>query len=174
MRGSGIPVAARPLTPGEWRGLSAGLETALAAAGATPRIVGRPHPAARIAAAWRGSVPILARGDAIFWPGAPEELSGTAMATLQHELQHVLDYRIGRLTAARYLIDPREWVYDVAIDGAAAFDRLGAEQRATLAEHLWLSENGYRPASEIAALRAVVPWAAQAGGSLVLGAHDAA
>ena len=138
-----------------------------------PRIVAHPHPAARLAAIWRGAVPILARGDTIFWPGSPDELFGTAIATLQHELQHVLDYRTGRLSAARYLIDPREWVYDVAIDRTAAFDRLGAEQRATLAEHLWLAENGYRPAFEIAALRAVIPWAAQTG-SPAVGVHGAA
>lgn len=85
------------------------------------------------------------------------------MATLQHELQHVLDYRSGRLTAARYLMDPREWVYGVAVDSSASFDRLGAEQRATLAERLWLAENGYRPASDVEGLRAAIPWAAQTG-----------
>ena len=131
------------------------------------------HPGARIAAAWRGAVPILTRGDAIFWPGAPADLSRgppVALATLQHELQHVLDYREGRLTAARYLVDPREWTYDVDHAGLD-FDRLGAEQRATLAEHLWLAENGYRSTAEVARLRATIPWASQVEGSLAVGSQ---
>ncbi len=161
-----MAVAGRPLTVGEWRALSPGLEAALVASGARPRIVSVAHPAARIAAAWRGSVPILTRGDAIFWPGASPDLSKHGpgrLAILQHELQHVLDYRSGRLTAARYLGDPREWTYNVDDALSRGFDRLGAEQRATFAEHLWLAENGFRPASEVAVLRAVIPWAAQTG-----------
>lgn len=108
----------------------------------------------------------------IFWPGVAPDLSRVgpaALATLQHELQHVLDYRTGRLTAARYLVDPREWTYDVR--QAANFDRLGAEQRATLVEHLWLAENGFRPPDEVAELRSIIPWAAQADGSLTVGSH---
>jgi hypothetical protein len=161
-----MAIAGRPLTGGEWRALSLGLEAALLASGARPRIVSKAHPGARIAAAWRGSVPILTRGDAIFWPGAPPDLSEAGprgLAILQHELQHVLDYRSGRLTAARYLGDPREWTYGVEDAIPRGFDRLGAEQRATLAERLWLAENGFRPALEVAILRAVIPWAAQTG-----------
>ena len=157
----------RPLTDGEWRGLDPGLVAALEAAGARPAIGPRAHPAAKLSTLWRGATPILTRGDAVYWPGAPADLSSTGrpfdMATLQHELQHVLDYRTGRLTAARYLTDPREWTYSVEPTTATKFDRLGAEQRATLAERLWLAENGLRPASEVAVLRAVIPWAAQTG-----------
>ena len=112
----------------------------------------------------------------IFWPGAEPDLSRVgpaALATMQHELQHVLDYRTGRLTAARYLLDSREWTYDVR-DVGPNFNRLGAEQRATLVEHLWLAENGYRPTTEVADLRAIIPWAAQADGSLTVGSHAAA
>ena len=161
----------RPLAAGEWRALSAGLEAALASSGATPCIVAAAHPAARFAAVWRGSVAILTRGDAIFWPNAPPDLSECGpggLATLQHELQHVLDYRSGRVTAARYLSDPREWTYKLDRAASPAFDRLGAEQRATLVERLWLAENGHRPRSEIPALRAAIPWAAQVG-SLAVG-----
>jgi hypothetical protein len=157
----------RPLTDGEWRGLDPGLVAALEAAGACPVIVPLAHAAAKLSALWRGSTPILARGDALYWPGAPADLSTSGrpfdLAILQHELQHVLDYRVGRLTAARYLTDPREWTYSVEPTTATKFDRLGAEQRATLAERLWLAQHGLRAASEIAVLRAVIPWAAQTG-----------
>jgi hypothetical protein len=119
----------------------------------------------------------MTRGDAIYWPGAPPELSSSRnpfdMAILQHELQHVLDYRTGRLTAARYLTDPRAWTYDIEPTMDTLFEALGAEQRATLAERLWLASNGYRPAAEIAVLRAVIPWAAQTG-SVAVGAQGSA
>ena len=156
--------------------MSAGLEGALAGSGARPRIVANAHPAARIAAVWRGAVPILTRGDAVFWPGAPRDLSEAEprdLAILQHELQHVLDYRTGRLTAARYLSDPREWTYNIDDADPLVFDRLGAEQRATLVEHLWLAENGYRPRSEVTPLRATIPWA-QVVGSPAVGAQASA
>jgi hypothetical protein len=161
----------RPLTDGEWRGLDPGLVAALRDAGARPSIVPLAHPAARISVLWRRATPILARGDAVYWPGAAADLSSTGrpfdMAILQHELQHVLDYSSGRLTAARYLTDPREWLYAVEPAADTRFERLGAEQRATLAERLWLAENGFRPASEVAVLRAVIPWAAQTGSAAV-------
>ena len=120
----------------------------------------RPHPGARIAAAWRGEVPILTRGDLVFWPRAPADLSGTRMvAVLQHELQHVLDYATGRLTAWRYLGHPRHWSYAIDPAWMGDFDSLGAEQRAVLAERLWLAEAGLRPPAEIARLRSIIPWA---------------
>ncbi len=168
----------RLLTDGEWRGLDPGLVAALRDAGARPTIIPLAHPAARLSALWRGAAPILARGDAVFWPGAPADLSSTGrpldLAILQHELQHVLDYRTGRLTAARYLMDPREWVYAIEPTADMRFDRLGAEQRATLAERLWLAENGLRPTSDVAVLRALIPWAAQVDGSLAVGAQGSA
>ena len=81
------------------------------------------------------------------------------MAVLQHELQHVLDYATGWLTGRRYLGQPRHWSYAVPPGWTGGFDALGAEQRAVLAERLWLAEAGLRPDSEIARLRAVIPWA---------------
>jgi len=151
------------MTAREWRGLSAGLETALRGAGAEPLIVAAPHPGATIAAAWRGQVPILTRGDRIYWPNAPADLSGTgAMAVLQHELQHVLDYTTGWLTGRRYLGDPRHWSYAIDPGWIGDFATLGAEQRAVLTERLWLAEAGVRPRAEIAGLRAVIPWAREA------------
>ncbi len=93
---------------------------------------------------------------------------------MQHELQHVLDYRTGRLTGARYLLDPREWIYDLDDAKPLDFARLGAEQRASLAQRLWLAEHGYRPGADVAPLRATIPWAAQADGSLAVGAQASA
>jgi hypothetical protein len=161
----------RPLTPAEWQGLDRGLIRALRDAGAQPMLAAHAHPAARLSRVWRGAVPILTLGDTIYWPDAPPELSSSRrpsdMAILQHELQHVLDYRDGRLTAARYLSDPREWSYEIEPTVDTRFDSLGAEQRATLAERLWLAEHGFRPASGVAVLRAVIPWAVQTGSPAV-------
>ncbi|MHB8528176.1 MAG: hypothetical protein ACYC8V_01520 [Caulobacteraceae bacterium] len=82
------------------------------------------------------------------------------MAVLQHELQHILDYRAGRLTALRYLIDPREWVYRFDLSRERDWGALGAEQRASMAEALWLAERGLGAASALTALKRVIPWAA--------------
>ena len=152
----------RPLTDGEWGALSPGLATALRAAGAEPLVRAAAHPAARIAALWRGGVPILTRGDLIWWPRAAADLSAPglerAMAVLQHELQHVLDYRLGRLTALRYIVDPREWTYRWRLGGD--WSGYGAEQRAAIAESLWLMERGLSPGDDLEAVRQLVPWAA--------------
>jgi hypothetical protein len=155
----------RPLTPGEWRSLSRGLAEALRAAGATPLIVARTHPAARVSALWRGEPPIVARGDSIWWPDAPADFSNPwareAMAILQHELQHVLDYRLGFLTAARYLSNPRHWTYGWRPEDLGDWDGLGAEQHAAIAERLWRAEAAGLGA-EAAALRRAIPWAVAA------------
>lgn len=154
---------ARSLTPGEWRSLSGGLAAALRAAGARPSLRPAAHPAARLAAIWRRRTPILTRGDTIWWPAAPPDLSAAGrergMATLQHELQHVLDYRIGWLTAAGYLSSPRHWTYRWRLEDISDWDDLGAEQRASIAEQLWLIEHGYAPADDLPALRRLIPWA---------------
>ena len=81
------------------------------------------------------------------------------MATLQHELQHVLDYRTGWLTAAKYLSNPRHWTYRWRLDEASCWDELGAEQRASIAERLWLIEHGFAPAGDLPAMRGLIPWA---------------
>ena len=81
------------------------------------------------------------------------------MAILQHELQHVLDYRIGWLTAARYLTHPRHWTYDWRRATGLAWEELGAEQRASMAEAVWLMEHGRLDPVDLPALRRVVPWA---------------
>ena len=152
----------RDLTSGEWGALSVGLAKALRAAEARPCVVARAHPGARVAALWRGAVPVLTRGDQIWWPNAPPDFSAPGlergMAVLQHELQHVLDYRDGWLTAFTYLTDPRHWTYRWSLEDAV-WDELGAEQRASMAEQLWLIERGLAPAGELVALKKIIPWA---------------
>jgi hypothetical protein len=139
------------------------LTAALHAAGASPKLMPLAHPAARIAALWRGGVPILTRGDVIWWQAAPADLSARGrelgMATLQHELQHVLDYRTGHLTAVGYLTNPKHWIYHRRAEDARGWDELGAEQRASMAEQLWLVEHGFDGAHDGQALRHIIPWA---------------
>jgi hypothetical protein len=150
----------RWLTPGEWAELSEGLVRALVAARVTPLIVPRPHPVARLARVRFGSVPIMAIGRTIWWPNAPPDFAGTdAAAVLQHELQHVLDFAEGRLSVARYLLFPRNWSYRWNLNDGHSWDRLGAEQRASMAEALWRAERSPAAAELAAALRAVIPWA---------------
>ncbi|MGH6991916.1 MAG: hypothetical protein ACRED8_07435, partial [Caulobacteraceae bacterium] len=147
------------LTSAEWRELSDGLAVALNRAEVHPRIRGRAHPAAHIAALWRGSTPIMAVGRTLWWPNAAGDFAGTpSMAVLQHELQHLLDYAEGRLSVAGYLLRPRNWTYDFDLSSALDWNALGAEQRASLAEALWRSErNG--DAVTVARLRSLIPWA---------------
>lgn len=150
----------RNLTRAEWAALSSGLAGALHGAGIEPRIRARAYPAAYVAALWRGAPPIMAVGRTIWWPGAPADFSGeAAMAVVQHELQHVLDYAQGWLTIPGYLLNPRHWTYDVTLSPALEWDRLGAEQRASLAERLWRCERSDPGGEAVVAMRAVIPWA---------------
>jgi hypothetical protein len=152
--------ARRRLTPQEAAALSPGLLAALAAAGADPTIVARPAIGARIAGLWRGSVPILAWYSRIFWPGALTDVSldPRRMATLQHELQHVLEYATGELGPLRYGLSPRNWRYAYDALEGAEWGRFGAEQRAQIVEDLWLVERGLK-AGAVDWYRRMVPWA---------------
>jgi hypothetical protein len=152
--------ARRGLTGEEEQALSQGLVAALRAAGARPRIVARAAIGARIASLWRGHTPILAIGDRIFWPGALSDLSldPRRMAVLQHELQHVLEYRTGVLGPLRYALNPRNWHYGYHCHDEADWRRFGAEQRAQIVEDLWLVERGLK-AGAIDWYRRIVPWA---------------
>ncbi len=138
--------AERPLTPQEWSGLSTGLAAALRAEGVEPRIVARPAIGARVARIWRGQIPILAWKQSIYWPGALEDFSrlwtGRQMAALQHELHHLWEYATGALTPLRYGINPGNWGYGYALGPKSQWSEFGAEQRASIAEHLWLIEHG--------------------------------
>jgi hypothetical protein len=161
----------RALAPAELDRLSPGLVRALEAAGVAPCIVSRAHPAARLASLWRGRAPILARPGRIFWPGVPEDLAAAgdrAVAILQHELQHLLEYATGELSAARYLLNPRNWTYRYRLTEESRWSDFGAEQRACIAEHFWLMQRGRAdwverdlraPCARRALYQRVIPWA---------------
>lgn len=154
------PGARRALTAEEEGALSPGLLPALRASGARPLIVARSAWLAWVAALWRGEPPILAWRDRIYWPDALTDLSldPRRMAILQHELQHVLEYRTGALGPLRYGLNPRNWRYAYPTGEGAAWARLGAEQRAQLVEDLWLVERGLKEGA-VDWYRSMVPWA---------------
>lgn len=152
--------ATRRLAPAEWAELSSGLGRALSAARVTPLVDARPHPAAFVARLRFGSLPIMAVGRTIWWPNASPDFAQTDdMAVLQHELQHVLDFAEGRLTGLGYLLLPHNWSYRWDLSDRRPWDRLGAEQRASMAEALWRAERSTTSVEVAAALRAVIPWA---------------
>ena len=101
----------------------------------------------------------MAVGRTIWWPAARPDFAGdSATAVLQHELQHLLDYAEGAMSPTKYLLNPRHWRYGVQLSLEVRWDQLGAEQRASLAEDLWYSENN-GDAERTLALRAVIGWA---------------
>jgi len=149
----------RELTDGEWAELSPGLGDALRRAGVVPCIRPREHLFARLAGLWFGRAPIMALGRTIWWLGAAADFAGSAaMAVLQHELQHLLDYAEGRLSALGYVLNARDWRYGYVLAPGLTWDDLGAEQRASVAEDLWRCEASGETA-RAAALRALIPWA---------------
>jgi hypothetical protein len=136
------------------------LARALNAAGIAPLIVNRPHAAAFVGALRFGSVPIMVIDESIWWPGATQDFAGTrAIGRLQHELQHVLDYAEGRLTVTRYLLEPHNWTYRWSESDPTDWDRLGAEQRASMAEALWHAERSREAKAVARTLRSKIPWA---------------
>ena len=80
------------------------------------------------------------------------------MAILQHELQHVLDFATGRLSSLGYLCLPKNWTYRLPLPDHWDWRRLGAEQRAVLAEKLWRAEQGMEE-PHLHACRSIIPWA---------------
>jgi hypothetical protein len=149
----------RSLTPQEQAELSPGLWEALVKAGVEPRLRARPFPAAYLVALWRGGLPVMAVGRTIWWPGLPGNLAGTIrLSVLQHELQHLLDYGEGKLSITTYLLNPHNWIYSYDLARQDRWDRLGAEQRASMAENLWRLERS-GDAAGAARLRAIIPWA---------------
>lgn len=156
--------AQRLLTDGEWSALSDGLALALSEAGVRPRIVARPAFGARLAALWRGGrAPVLAWKQSLYWPGALQDFSAPPawrhMAVLQHELHHLWEYAVGDLTPLRYGLDPRNWVYRYCLTPHSRWSDFGAEQRACIAEDLWLVEHGHMRVEDGAGgLARLPPW----------------
>ena len=159
-----MPVGAvRPLTEGERAALSLGLDNALAESGVEPLIVARPSIPALIAAFWRGRSPVMVLGRRIFWPGALEDFSQgppRAMSVLQHELQHVLEFRTGALTLFTYVLWPGNWRYGYRLTYTTAWTSLGAEQRAQAVQDYWLAQHGLlQSEASLDAYRNLIPWA---------------
>lgn len=150
----------RPLTAGERAALSPGLAEALTAADAWPLIHARPSLPALLVLVWRRRLPIMVLGRRIFWPGAAEDFSADPhrMSVLQHELQHVLEFAEGTLTRAGYVLRPGNWIYPYRLRPGLTWADLGAEQRAMMAQDLWLAERGLSQ-SPVEELRALIPWA---------------
>ena len=155
--------SARPLTLGERAALSLGLDEALTRARVAPLIIARPSLPAMLASMWRGRPPIMVLGRRIFWPGALEDFSeGSArtMSILQHELQHVLEFRTGALTIVSYVLWPPNWRYGYRLTDATRWTMLGAEQRAQAVQDYWLAEHGLAPeATSLEVYRNLIPWA---------------
>jgi hypothetical protein len=85
------------------------------------------------------------------------------MAGLQHELQHVLDYRLGLLSGWIYLTQPRHWIYSWTLSPDTEWRRLGAEQRASMVERFYWAERLAGLEAELDRLGRLIPWA---GGAL--------
>ena len=156
--------ARRALTEGEWSAISPGLVEALRKANVTPQIVARASVPALVAAIRWGRAPIMVLGQRIFWSGAVADFSqpwsNHTLAVLQHELQHVLEFATGELSALRYVVAPRNWPYGYRLGADSQWTDFGAEQRASIAEHLWLIERRLMPdAAGGAHHRRVLPWA---------------
>ena len=101
----------------------------------------------------------MAVGDTVWWPDAAENFAGTIqMSVLQHELQHILDYAEGRLSVLGYLVNPRNWFYRYDLFRVRTWEAFGAEQRASLAEHLWRFERS-GDVHQAQRVRALIPWA---------------
>jgi hypothetical protein len=158
--GALVSMARRELSSAERADLSNGLVNALSVAGVRPMIDGRAHPAALLARLRFGSLPIMAVGRTLWWPNARRDFAGSGdMAILQHELQHILDFAEGRLTVLSYLLLPRNWRYRWELSDCRSWDRLGAEQRASVAEALWRAERSSAETELAATLRTIIPWA---------------
>ena len=71
----------------------------------------------------------------------------------------VLEFASGELTAARYALNPRNWRYRYALNDSSQWRRFGAEQRASIVEHLWLIERGLGLDATPVHHRRVIPWA---------------
>jgi len=91
---------------------------------------------------------ILVRGYDIYWPDTPADFTRHDLllqSVLIHELCHVWQYKTGRLTAFRYLINPLNWYYGYAYDTAKKFDDYPIEKQADLLQDWYLMNRGVKP-----------------------------
>lgn len=91
---------------------------------------------------------IVCRGPKLYWPNHPQDFTREThiiQSLLIHELCHVWQYETGRLSAARYLLDPRNWVYSYAFKDDASFDDYPTEKQADLLQDWFLVNSGMKP-----------------------------
>lgn len=88
---------------------------------------------------------ILVRGPRIYWPDMPMDFTRESLAVqavLMHELCHVWQYATGRLSAARYLCDPRNWIYTYDISKGRPFESQPIEKQADLLQDWYRLNRG--------------------------------
>ncbi len=88
---------------------------------------------------------ILCRGFRLYWPNHPTDFTRETriiQSLLVHELCHVWQYETGRLTAFRYLVDPRNWSYSYRVRTDARFDDYPTEKQADLLQDWFLVNRG--------------------------------
>ena len=91
---------------------------------------------------------IVCRGSRLYWQDHPKNFTREPLliqSLLVHELCHVWQYETGRLTAFRYLIDPRNWRYSYRVKDAANFDDYPTEKQADLLQDWFLANSGAAP-----------------------------
>ena len=91
---------------------------------------------------------IVCRGPRLYWQEYPRDFTREPLliqSLLVHELCHVWQYETGRLTALRYLIDPRNWRYSYRVKDGARFDDYPTEKQADLLQDWFLMNSGAVP-----------------------------
>lgn len=91
---------------------------------------------------------ILCRGYRLYWQNHPKDFTREPLilqSLLVHELCHVWQYETGRLSAFRYLIDPRNWTYSYTVKDGAQFDDYPTEKQADLLQDWFLVNSGESP-----------------------------
>ena len=91
---------------------------------------------------------ILVRGHDIYWPQMPANFAATKITVqslLIHELAHVWQYATGRLTAFRYVTQPRNWRYRYEVRPDARLDDYAIEAQADLVQDWFRIRRGLPP-----------------------------
>ncbi len=91
---------------------------------------------------------ILCRGHKLYWQNYPQDFTRKPLiiqSLLIHELCHVWQYETRRLSAFRYLSDPRNWFYRYRVNPNAKFDDFPTEKQADLLQDWFLVNSGEAP-----------------------------
>ncbi|HWU48363.1 MAG TPA: hypothetical protein VN042_00700 [Asticcacaulis sp.] len=146
----------RALTQAEIAAMPAVLPTRAA------RLVDAEHWASKLARLIGRGPQIVVRGERIFWPGAPDDMSrdSALMALLAHELTHIWQYADG-MTLLRYLWRERG-VYAYRLDGRS-FPAYGYEQQAAIIEDWVRLSHGLPPRWQVQSNRVASPASSRSG-----------